>query len=567
MKRPLTLAYWLDERPPLAITLLSGLQHVGLASIFLLVPVIACRAAGLPPEQTLDVMSLSMIVMALGVVLQAFGPRGSGSGFLCPSIFSAGYLPASLLAVKTGGASLMFGMTVFAGVVEIVFSRLLRPLRPLFPPEIAGFVVAMIGVVVGTLGFRVMAGTMAEEGLEPRVLGVFVLTLGTMVGLNVWTRGATKIFCALIGMAVGYAASAAVGILPAADLMRLAAAPLFNVPGFGHLAWTFDAALAVPFAVAALAATLRAMGDITICQRSNDADWVRPDLGTISAGAMANGFATLAAGLAGSVGCNTSTSNVGLAAATGVTSRLVAWGAALVLVVAAFLPKAGTLFAIMPAPVVGATLVFAAALVFVNGLLIVTSRVLDARRTFVIGVSFMLGIAVDVVPALFAGLPAWVHPFVSSSLVLGTLSALLLNLVFRAGVRRTQTLIVAPHAVDAQAIEAFVVTAGGSWGARRDVVERARFNLAQSVETIVASGVAAGPLEITAAFDEFRLDLRVSYDGAPLELPQARPTNEEILDTEHGERRLAGYMLRRFADRVSATEKGGRATILFHFDH
>jgi hypothetical protein len=39
------------------------------------------------------------------------------------------------------------------------------------------------------------------------------------------------------------------------------------------------------------------------------------------------------------------------------------------------------------------------------------------------------------------------------------------------------------------------------------------------------------------------------------------------METEVGQRRLAGFMLRRFADRVAATHRAGRSTILFHFDH
>ena len=77
----------------------------------------------------------------------------------------------------------------------------------------------------------------------------------------------------------------------------------------------------------------------------------------------------------------------------------------------------------------------------------------------------------------------------------------------------------------------------------------------------------AGPLEIVASFDEFNLNLRVSYMGPPLELPDKRPSNEEIMASEEGQRRLAGFMLRRYADRVAATHKAGRSTILFHFDH
>jgi NCS2 family nucleobase:cation symporter-2 len=110
-------------------------------------------------------------------------------------------------------------------------------------------------------------------------------------------------------------------------------------------------------------------------------------------------------------------------------------------------------------------------------------------------------------------------------------------------------------------------THGAAWGARRDVIERAKFNLAQSIETIVDGCEPRSPLEVEATFDEFNLDLRVSYAGPPLGLPEKRPTNEEIMESEEGQRKLAGFMLRRQADRVAATHKAGRSTILFHFDH
>lgn len=567
MKRPLNIAYWLNDTPPFGVTVLSGLQHVGLVSIFLLVPVLACREAGLTADKTVDVLALSMLVMAVGPILQQLGRGGVGSGYLCPTIFAAPYLPASVMALKAGGLPLMFGMTIFAGFVEMGVSRLLRPLRPYFPPEIAGFVVVMIGVTIGVLGFRSLFGVGTGQAQSAAPLGIAALTLGTMVALNVWTKGATKLFCALIGMVVGYILAALTGVLPAVELERLRSAPLIRLPDVGHLGWAFDVSLVVPFAIAAVAATLRAMGDVTVCQKTNDADWIRPDMRTISGGALANGLCTALSGLVGTVGCNTSTSNIGLAAATGVTSRRVAFALGGIYLLLAFLPAAGTVFVIMPGAVVGATLVFASCLVFINGLLIITSRLLDARRTFVIGLSFMLGLAVDVLPGVFAGLPPFARLFTSSSLLLGTLSALVLNLVFRIGVRRTVTMTVDPENVDPVRIEQFIEGQGAAWGARRDVVGRANFNLLQSVDTLVSSGQVSGPLELQASFDEFSLDIRVTYSGPPLELPETRPSIEEIVASEEGERRLAGFMLRRLADRVAASHKDGRSTVLFHFDH
>ena len=567
MKKPNNIVYGIDDVPPPGVLWLSGLQHVGLVSIFLLVPVLACREAGLPPEKIIDVLSLSMLVMAVGPVLQGLRRGPVGSGFLCPPIFAAAYLPASLLALQAGGLPLMFGMTVFAGLIEVGLSRLLRPLRPYLPPEVAGFVVAMIGVTIGMLGFRNMLGAPGAGGAGALPLAVGVLTLAIMVALNVWTKGPPKLFCALIGMAAGYLIAYALGMLTDTELGRFGTAPILHLPSLEHLAWSFDPALVVPFAVAAFAATLRAMGDITICQKTNDAEWLRPEIGSISGGAMANGVSTLIAGVLGTIGINTSTSNVGLAAATGVTSRKVALATGAIYLALAFTPKAATIFAIMPGAVVGATLVFASALVFVNGILIITSRMLDARRIFVIGISFMVGMTVDVFPGFYGALTPEIRVITSSSLVLGTLTALILNLLFRVGVRRTQTLVVGALAFDRQRIHDFMETQGGAWGARREVIERARFSLMQSLETIIESCAPRGRLEVEASFDEFSLDIRISYPGELLILPDRRPTSEEIIETEDGARRLAGYMLRHNADRVRSELKDGQASVLFHFDH
>ena len=114
-------------------------------------------------------LSLSMLVMAVGPVLQQLGRGGVGSGYLLPQIFAAPYLPAVALALKAGGLPLAFGMTIFAGAVEMLVSRLFRPLRPFFPPEVAGFVVVLIGLTIGMLDAR----------------RTFVIGLSFMLGLAV----------------------------------------------------------------------------------------------------------------------------------------------------------------------------------------------------------------------------------------------------------------------------------------------------------------------------------------------------------------------------------------------
>ena len=567
MRKPLAIVYGVNDKPPLGVTALSALQQVGIISIFLLFPVLVCREAHLSPDKVLDVLSLSMLVMGVGAILPSLSRGPVGSGYLCPSIFTVAYLGPSLLALHVGGLSLVYGMTVFAGCVEAALSRLLRRLRFLFPPEIAGLVVVLLGVTIGAIGIRYVLGADKPQPAGARELAVAAISLGAMVALNVWTGGFFRMFCALLGMIVGYAAAAFLGVLTRTDMLRVVNAPFISLPSLGHLGWSFDLTLVGAFAVGALAACLKTIGNVTTCQKMNDADWVRPDLNSISKGVLADGLGTVVAGLLGTVGVNSSPSAVGLAGATGVTSRRVAYAIGAIFFALAFLPKVASVLSIIPRAVLGAALLFSACFVFINGVQIISSRLLDARRTFVISLAFLFGIAVDLFPAYFAKVPPELQPLVSSSLVLGILTAVLLNLVFRLGVRRKVRIQIDPRRIDPIEVEAFLEGRGAAWGARRDVIERASFDLTQSIETISEGCEPEGPVEVEATFDEFNLDVRISYAGAPLELPEERPTNEEIMDSELGQRRLAGFMLRRFSDRVSATHKAGRSTILFHFDH
>jgi NCS2 family nucleobase:cation symporter-2 len=373
--------------------------------------------------------------------------------------------------------------------------------------------------------------------------------------------------CALLGLVIGYVAAGVAGLLGSTQFESVERVPWIAMPGFSHIGWSFDLALAVPFAIACLAAAMKAVGTITVCQRMVDADWVRPDMRSATRGVLTDGITTMVAGIAGAVGTNTSTQSVGLASATGVASRYVAYAIGGLFIALGLMPKIATLLALMPRAVMVAALLFTICFIIINGMQVINSRLLDARRTLVIGMAIVAGVAIETFPAIAAGAPQGLVPLIGSSFVFSTLIALLLNLLFRIGVKRTASLRVESAPVDPHKIDQFMETNGATWGARRDVIDRAKFNLAQSLEVILDSCEPQGSVEVAATFDEFNLDVRVSYVGPALELPAKRPSNEEIMESEEGQRRLAGFMLRRHADRVAATHKAGRSTILFHFDH
>ena len=384
--------------------------------------------------------------MALGVAALLQGlPKGPvGSGFLCPANYSAIYLAPALAATKLGGLHLLFGMTVFAGIVEAALSPTLRRIRPLFPPELSGLVIFFVGTTVGSLGFRYLLGVGSNKPIGHGEVSVALITLGVTVGLNVWGKGQPRLFCALIGMMAGYAAAIATGVLSTADLARLGTLPVVAFPGLGHIGWSFTLTLTLPFAISALVAAVKAVAVVTVCQRINDAEWVRPQMTSLGRGVLADGLGTVLAGLMGSIGLNCSPTCSGLSAATGVTSRVVGFAVGGLLMALGFLPMLTGVFVLMPRPVMGAALIFAACFILINGLQTITSRMFDARRTLVIGLALSTGFAAEIFPDMADRLPVVLKPIVGSSLVLGTLTALLLNFLFRLGQRQRVTMNVDP---------------------------------------------------------------------------------------------------------------------------
>jgi NCS2 family nucleobase:cation symporter-2 len=146
-----------------------------------------------------------MIALAVASVVRAL-PRGQvGSGYLAVPVFSAIYLGPSVLAARAGGLPAVFGMTIFAGAVQIVLSRFLHRLRPVFPPAVSGFIVCIVGIQLGLVGME--HALAVSDYHRPSFLpegGVAVLTLATCLGLSVWGAGFIRLVCSLVGLITGF---------------------------------------------------------------------------------------------------------------------------------------------------------------------------------------------------------------------------------------------------------------------------------------------------------------------------------------------------------------------------
>jgi xanthine permease XanP len=535
MRKPPNLIYGLEDKPPLGITLLLGVQHLTVVLIYLIIPLVVAQAAGASPVMTGHVMRMAMIALGIGVFLQSL-PRGPvGSGFLCPPVCTAAYLSPALLAAKAGGLPLVFGMTAVGGLFEALLSRLMPRLRVILAPFLAGFVMLMIGLSIELLAGKKFLAIDQPHPTMGRELLAAGLTLGIMAGLTIWARGALRLFCALIGLVCGYLASWGLGLISPSNLTRLREAAIVQAPSLGHPGLSFDVALLVPFLIGSLAATTKAVGVIITAHKISDADWRRTDLNLLERGILADGLGTLLAGLLGSVGISASPSCVGLSSATGATSRRIGYALGGILILLAFFPKVALLFAIMPEPVIGGGLVFTGSFVIASGMAVLTAQPLDARKTLVIGISIMFGLSRTFFPAIYAHVPEELHPFVQSDLSIEIAMAIVLTLLFRAGIHRRADTTLTPDETAPKAARDFIDTQRATWNGPRALFDRAGSCAAGALAAIPAPSGPGEPVSLKVAFDDLDVDLELSYRGPQLVVSEDRFGADEAQPLSAGE--------------------------------
>ncbi|MFW5803156.1 MAG: solute carrier family 23 protein, partial [Verrucomicrobiota bacterium] len=154
-----------------------------------------------------------------------------------------------------------------------------------------------------------------------------------------------------------------------------------------------------------------------------------PDYVPIRNGLMADGISTVLSGVLGGMAVDTSSSNVGLAAATKVFSRWISFGAGVLFILLAFLPRFVTILAQMPLPVLGASIVFSGCFMICVGLQEMFSESWNSHKTFIVGIALFFGLSTAFLPGLYARAPHFVQAFFTDPLPTTTIIAIVLNQV------------------------------------------------------------------------------------------------------------------------------------------
>jgi len=421
-----------DVPPPLRLVLLS-LQQAMLLLLGVMFAVVLGAAIGASQEVVVRMAGLTMIVSGLGTILQAVRLRWVGSGYLCPNVGGPSYLPLSIHAAIQGGLPLMQGMIVFAGFVEVVLARVVSKLRFLFPPLVVGLTVMMVGVSIVPLAFCYFCGSPAAgDAVLWQDLLVGTVALLVMVACNIWGRGPIKLYCLLIGMAVGWGLSLFVRPIDPVGYQFVREVPVFAIPfkGLSQFRLAFDWSLAVPFLIISVCGSLKSFGNLLAAQKITRPDLAATDMKPLVGGLTADGLSTALAGVVGAVAVDTSSSNVGLAAATRSVSRWIGVCLGVMYIIAGCFPVLGASMALIPHSVVGAAILFAVCFMILTGVREMLSDELDQRKISVAGLAMSFGLSTAFVPEVFAQLPRALQPLFSNPLITTTILGIVLYQVF-----------------------------------------------------------------------------------------------------------------------------------------
>lgn len=530
-RRPGGLLYGVDDVPrPLPLTLL-GLQHFVVILPNLTIVLLIGRAAGISQEMVASLLSWALIALAVSTALQC--SLRAGSGFFIVSCNSGIYVSASLAAAG-GGLQLVCGMTLLAGIFQLLFAGVLVRMRRFFPTEIVALSVIIVGLELGGIGLRRISST-GEVGLIVGISTFFV-----SVALGVYGRGRLRLYCALIGIVIGYLLGAQAGLTDMEHFARPLATPVFVFPDLPTFRFDFDGGYVLPFALAAVAASMKTMGTVVMCDQINDEAWVRPDIRLVKRGVIVDGIATTLSGLLGAFGTNSATSSVGVSQASGATSRTLGFSVSAWMLLFALTPEFTLIFVGMPDAVIGGSLLFVASIVTANGLQLLGKVAMDMRRAGVVAFPLILAISVAANGPPFNLLPPDLKPLLSSALAVAVLAALLVNSLFSFGMARKTEFAFHPS----HSLQEHLATIGktlDAWRVAPNVKGRAMLTLRELI-------------------DEGSTSLKLRFDGYTLSLDLARQTAGAAVESTEAASR--SFFAHRVSDRFVRRKLLGTTEIL-----
>lgn len=307
------------------------------------------------------------------------------TGGKVPIFLATSFSYAAAVAAATGlyGLPATLGGLMAAGVVYILLGLLIRiggvqTIQRYFPPVVAGPVIIVIGLGLAPAGV----------GMASANWIVAVITLAATIVVSFFARGLVRALSIVAGIAVGYVAGLALGVV---DFTPLIEAPWFALPRFTWPVFDWRAILfVVPVAIAP---ALEHIGDIlSISSIARKNFFTEPGVDRTLLG---NGVATFVSALFGGPGLTTYSEVSGAYAFIGDFDPAFMWIAAVAAIVLSFVAKLGALLTTIPTSAMGGIVLLLFGLISAIGLRTLVVNEVDfskARNLFIAAVVLILGV-------------------------------------------------------------------------------------------------------------------------------------------------------------------------------
>jgi OHCU decarboxylase len=427
-----------DEVLPVPQLAIYGFQHVlAFYAGAVIVPILLAGAIGLTPDQLAYLINADLFTCGIASIIQTVGFWKIGVRLpLLQGVTFAAVSPMISIGLAEGGGvpglRAIFGAVIVAGVFTFLIAPFFAQLIRLFPPVVTGTVITIIGVVLLSVAALDAGGGGSSQFTDPptfgalRNLALAGFTLLVILALYRFFRGFVATIAVLIGLVVGTAVGAAFGFT---DFSRVGDADVFGVTTPFHFgAPTFQAAAVISLVIVMIITAVETTGDVFACAEIVEKKVGKED---VARALRADGLATTLGGLLNSFPYTCFAENVGLVRLTGVRSRWVVATAGAMMMVIGLIPKVGAIVAAIPPPVLGGAgfaLFGTVAVVGIQTLRRVDFH--DERNVIILAISLAMAMMPTVYPTIYSDFPESVRTVISSGITMGSLTAILLNLIF-----------------------------------------------------------------------------------------------------------------------------------------
>lgn len=423
----INLMYGVNDNPSLAKKILFGIQHIFAAfGGIIVVPLVIASALGLDAKTTTTLISATILASGLATIIQANGVGKVGSRVACIMGTDFTFVSPSISVGSVLGLPGIIGATILGAFLEIILSFFIKPLMKFFPPLVTGTVVCLIGLTLLPVAIDWAAGgSGAADYGDLKNIGVAAFVLVVTLILNRSKKGIISSASILIGMVIGYIVCIPLGMV---DFNEVKEASWISIPRIFEYGVTFDFKALIAFLPAYFVTTIETVGCLKAVGESSNIEMKEEQIG---AGVLADGVGSIIGGIVGSFPNTSFSQNVGVISLTKVASKYVAVMAGIILVTLGFLPKIAALVTQIPQPVLGGVGIVMFGTVAATGIKTLSKVKLTERNLLIIAISIGLGLGVTFRPDFIAKLPESIKMVFSSGISLGTIAALVLNLVLK----------------------------------------------------------------------------------------------------------------------------------------